>query len=421
MNPHGYTTPVVQSYWGRQAQIDHWSTLEAALLRELVPEVPLLKPRIPAEEVDALEAHTGHEVGAFLEAFEARLEHPEHKRWLHYGLTSSDLVDSGRQITLHLTTNRLHSAACALLRTVTKLPEVPVVGRTHGQPASPTSYRHRWVVALNAASDLLAWTYDEKPFVMLSGAVGRHRVLSEDLALRVARSVSGRLARGTTQVMPANLTIRHLNLWQGLVLAMEQIALDLRFGAMMDEARPQIHKVGSTAMPGKVNPIKVERICGLAKLWRGYYSAVIESRALWLDRDLHHSSIDRVALAELAGLAHYMVTELIEAIERVDLRATYAPPGLDLPAAVNADALLAISTWAYRAPRAAIYEKVTEVVRKPGATTRDALARVASWYGKHLPASSEWDGDLASLTRRYVACYGGNRDERTPDDGHQDY
>ena len=113
---------------------------------------------------------------------------------------------------------------------------------------------------------------------------------------------------------------------------------------------------------------------------------------------------------------------LAEAIERVDLRLTYAPPGLDLPAAVNADALLAISTWAYRAPRAAIYEKVTEAVREPGATTRDALARVASWYRvKYWPASPEWDGDPISLTRRYVACYGGNRDERTPDDGHQDH
>lgn len=420
MNPHNYTTPVMQSYWGRQAQIDHWSTLEAALLRELVPEVPLLKPRIPAEEVDALEAHTGHEVGAFLEAFEARLEHPEHKRWLHYGLTSSDLVDSGRQITLHLTTNRLHSAACALLRTVTKLPEVPVVGRTHGQPASPTSYRHRWVVALNAANDLLAWSYDEKPYVMLSGAVGRHRILSEDLAHRVAQSVSGRLVRGTTQVMPADLTIRHLNIWQGLVLAVEQVALDLRFGAMMGEARPQTHKVGSTAMPGKVNPIKAERICGLAKLWRGYYSAVVESRALWLDRDLHHSSIDRVALAELAGLAHYMVTELIEAIERVDLRATYRHPGLNAPAAVNADALLAVAVWAYTAPRSQIYQRVAEWVSWPTSDTADVLGMIAQHYGKEWPASSEWDGDLASLTRRYVACYGGNHDERTPDNDSQD-
>lgn len=416
---HDYTTPIMASYWSRQSQLDHWAIIECALLRELVPGRTLARVRIDAAAVDLREQHTGHEVGAFLELFEDRLEEPEHKRWLHYGLTSSDLVDSARQITLNLTTHRLSSATLALLRRVSKLPEVPVVGRTHGQPASPTSYHHRWVVAMNNANDLIAWDRTTRPAVMLSGATGRHRTLSEEQAGRVARAIGADLVRGTTQVLPAYYTMQHLNRWQGLVLAIEQIALDLRLGAMMGEARPQAHPVGSTAMPGKINPIKAERLCGLAKLWRGYYSAVVESRALWLDRDLHHSSVDRVALGQLAGLAHFMASELDSALAQVELRPTYASGDLLMPSGVNADALLGLATWAYLAPRREVYERLTDAIRAGSIVTTGVIYQMHQWQFSGLERSHEWDGTLDGLTHRYTVCYSGNCDERTTD-GHQD-
>ena len=402
---HTYTTPTMLNCWSRQSQIDRWSTLESALLRELVPGVNLRTPRVDAGEVDTLEDQTGHEIGAFLELFEAQLEHPEHKRWLHYGLTSSDLVDSGRQMALHSTTNQLHSAAIRLLQVVSQMPAVPVVGRTHGQPASPTSYRHRWVVAMDNAFELLAWECETRPQLMFSGAVGRYRVLSLEVAQRVARSLGAGLILKSTQVAPARYTVGYLNLWQGLVLAMEQIATDIRLGAMLNEVRQPALRVGSTAMPGKVNPVKAEQICGLAKLWHAEYQVVVASRVQWLDRDLVNSSIDREVFGRLAGLAHYMAETLLGLLPVLGLRRTFknttvAPPG------PNADVLLSLATWAYDAPRSVVYGRVSAAVRACD-TTQGVLAAMHRWAldkDGPLPRSLQWDGTLGALTRRYGVC-----------------
>lgn len=364
-----YSHPPIAQLWTDQYQIDQWVRIEDAVLTAITGLTPInLTGGMSATSVRTLEHQTGHEVGAFLELYEKLLEEPEHRRWLHYGLTSSDLVDTARQISLWNSARIVDELAGRIYATVWGLAEVPVLGRTHGQIASPTSYRARWLAALAYLSDgeaIVATNTPPKPWGMLSGATGQHRVLDRGKAADAAYLLGVTLVAHSTQVVPAGYTLNYLEDWLRVVMLCEQIALDMRLGAMLGEVAFPANPVGSTAMPGKVNPLAAEQVCGLAKLWRGMYHAWLESRALWLDRDLHHSSLDRVALGDLAELAGYIANATHTALNCVELKPTplnHAGSARDLMHA-DADQLLALATQRHDAPRSQVYQAVTEAIR----------------------------------------------------------
>ena len=363
-----YEYPGIARLWTDQAQINLWGDIEAAVL-EAILGIPVDPPRVPAAAVRDLEREVGHEVGAFLQLCEHDLPDLAHRRWLHYGLTSSDLVDTARSITLWHTNQEITELAAQLHIAIYNLDEVPVLGRTHGQVASPTSYRHRWLAAaayLAGYPDMFRVSNRQRPVGKLSGATGNYRVLRREQAERAAEILRVDLAPFSTQVLPAGYTLDYLEYWLRVVMLCEQIALDLRLGAMLGEVAFPAKQVGSTAMPGKVNPLAAEQICGLTKLWRGMYSSWLESRALWLDRDLHHSSLDRVALGDLASLAGYLVNATRTALESVRLK--HSPAASDAHSATTkmqsgADLVLSWATDRYALPRSVVYRAVTDALR----------------------------------------------------------
>lgn len=363
-----YNHPV-RAIWDTTMVHSRWLLIENTLLRVLAgydrPELAdelkdqLLPIAVPVELVEQHEQKTGHDVGGFLEAYESVLLRQglrQSARWLHWGLTSSDLVDTGVAFAVRGSMQRLADDVAALRRVISQLPEVPIVGRTHGQPASPTTIRTRF--AFNLPLLEVSQSAFMLPPVMLSGAVGQYRVLPEPIAEHIASELGGVLAPRTSQVMSPAWFADRLHEVSKWVLAAEKIGLDLRLMATLGEYQPTPVKVGSSTMPGKVNPYLAERVCGLAKLWRGMYSAWVESRVLWLERDLHHSSVDR-QLGDLFTIAGYMlvlVRSLLEDAEWVPQDLSRFEPSID------ADLILARSVERVDKPRSWLYGQVRDAI-----------------------------------------------------------
>lgn len=341
------------------ARLDH---LDTARLRGEVEQVqfPAVAGLVDPGAIRARERDTGHDVGAFLEVVEEgmlRLGLTQCARWLHWGLTSSDLVDTGVAWATRLSISDLAYEVVKLRQVITGLPFDPICGRTHGQPASPTTVYGRFAHTLPLLSYEPDRVWAQFP-VMLSGAVGRYRVFPPQSAQRAADSLGGVVANSTSQVMSPAWMADQLHLVSKWVLGAEKIALDLRLMATLGEYRPRPVKVGSSTMPGKVNPYLAERVCGLAKLWRGMHSAWVESRALWLERDLHHSSVDR-QLGELFELAGYMlvtVRGLLKDAQWVLQDLSGFEPSID------ADRILAESVERVDKPRSWLYGRVRDAI-----------------------------------------------------------
>lgn len=366
-----YAHGKIDRVWSDQARIDRWTGIELAHLRALAATNPKLAAElgekldgrivIEPAEVEVEELTTGHDVGAFLKVLENRfLARGAHQaaRWLHWGLTSSDVVDTANAVAMYLSMYLVGEEVARLRDAISKLPTHELPGRTHGQPASPITLRARF----EAVVPLLPHVgYDGRFPVMLSGAVGQHRVFSREQE-RLAASEIGPAAWPTqlsTQVMSPDWAMDQLARVAKAVVAAEKIATDLRLMAMCGEYLPRRAEVGSSAMPSKLNPYLAERICGLAKLWRGHYSTWLDSRVLWLERDLHHSSVDRVVYPALFGLAGHMLSLVTQ------LLGDGSWPPVDMSRfepEIDADILMAEAVQLFDRPRSQTYAMVREAL-----------------------------------------------------------
>lgn len=364
-----YTHPKIDQIWEPEMVLFRWTQIELAHLKALSRDVPelaselvSLSPRaldIDPMAVRTREVKTGHDVGAYLELLEERLLSlgmRQCARWLHWGLTSSDLVDTGVSMVVFHSTRLLYSDLFDLRVAISNLPTSEIPGRTHGQPASPTTLRDRFSSTYGLFGNTVI--YDWFP-VMLSGAVGQYRVFTKEQARDAAAILQGELVEHTTQVMPPEWLMTQMSGMLSWVTGCEQIATDLRVMASLGEYLPAAPKVGSSTMPAKVNPYLAERVCGLAKVWRGMYDAFISSRVLWLERDLHHSSVDRMTIPEMFRLVGYMMRLCTRLLQE----ATWPPQDMSrFEPAIDADVLLADSIAAVNLPRSTVYAAVRDAI-----------------------------------------------------------
>jgi adenylosuccinate lyase len=238
--------------------------------------------------------------------------------WLHHGLTSSDLVDTANAYRFHLATEELvllaHRLTGEIDYLITRHDGLVRVGRTHGQQAEPVLFSdqlNRWRAALARARDAVT---RESPPMKLSGAVGSYAYNSRAVEGTVARRLGLRADTSASQVVARD----HYSSWAFGVVALanvcERIATEIRLGAQSEIAefseRFNEGRVGSTAMPHKRNPVRSERICGLARVARGFLVPILETDAgLWGERDISNSSVERIALRNLVVLVGWMLTE----------------------------------------------------------------------------------------------------------------
>jgi adenylosuccinate lyase len=277
------------------------------------------RPVIDAEFVEAVnvrELTTNHDTAAFVDVVQSRIGMPE-AAWIHYGLTSSDVVDTALCFTLTQAMDIVIAEATALRDALTQRAaesiDWPITGRTHGVHAEPTTYGAKFsLFALQVQRDIERAQRARTGIAVgkLSGAVGTYSNIDPAVEEYVCSRL-GLVAVPATQVIARDRHAEVLYACASLGTAMEQFALEVRLLARTEvgEAEEPFAKgqKGSSAMPHKRNPVLSERLCGLSRVLRGYLQAGLEDVALWHERDISHSSVERVVLPDALQLTVYML------------------------------------------------------------------------------------------------------------------
>jgi adenylosuccinate lyase len=312
--------------WSEERKLTHWLEVELAALEGwaalgVVPREALealrekAVPPTPAR-VAEIEASTQHDTAAFVDAVAEQVG-PE-GRWLHYGLTSSDVVDTALALQIQdagrLVLAGIDRALAAVLARAEEHRTTLMMGRTHGVHAEPTTFGLKlagWAFELERGHTRLARALEGMRVGKFSGAVGTYASTDPEVE-RIACELLGlEPAASSTQILQRD---RHAELLAALALvaaSLEKFALELRH-----LARTEVREVeepfargqkGSSAMPHKRNPIVAERICGLARVVRAHAVVALENVALWHERDISHSSAERIVIPDAFLAVDYML------------------------------------------------------------------------------------------------------------------
>jgi len=311
-----YTLPEMAAIWSEEAKIEAWLRVEvlaceawAAIGRIPQEDVDEIRAKAAAtpEEVREVEEVTNHDVAAFVQVAASKVGSAG--RWIHYGLTSSDVLDTALALMLRDATDQILARLERLLAVVKARAlehrDTLCLGRTHGVAAEPTTFGHKLAVRafqLARDRDRIRRAREVVSVGKLSGAVGTYSVVDPRVEEHVCRELGLTPPPAATQVVQRD---RHAELLSAIALAgasLETIALEVRHLSRTEVREAQeafgAGQRGSSAMPHKRNPILSERITGLARLFRGYLQAGMENVALWHERDISHSSVERVILPD---------------------------------------------------------------------------------------------------------------------------
>jgi adenylosuccinate lyase len=319
-----YTREEIGAVWTPQSRMEALLEVELAAVdawaaEGVVPEADAGACRERAsftvEAVEERERTTGHDVAAFVDVVAQSIGEPG--RWLHYGLTSYDVVDNALALQLKRAGSIIVSGAReyrdALARRARELAEVLCVGRTHGVHAEPTTFGLKLAsLAFEADRNVarLEDAFEQVAVGKVSGAVGTYASVPPAVERRVMQQLGLAAEDVSTQVVPRD---RHAVVLARIAIAaagIERFAVEVR-----NLQRTEVREVeepftkgqkGSSAMPHKRNPIIAERLCGLARVLRGYSQVGLENVALWHERDISHSGAERIVLPDATIALDYM-------------------------------------------------------------------------------------------------------------------
>jgi len=284
-------------------------------------------PRIDAAFVEAVaerERVTDHDVAAFVDVVQDAVGQPEGS-WIHHGLTSSDVVDTALSATLvkaaDLLTEALDGLVATLKRRALEHASTPMVGRTHGMHAEPTTFGAKLALAcLQADRDRERLRHARRQIAVgkLSGAVGNYSNIDPEVEAHVCAALGLRPVPAT-QVIARDRHAEYLYVCAAIGTTIESLATEIRH-----LQRTEVGEVsepfaagqkGSSAMPHKRNPITSERLCGLARVLRGYLVAGLEDVALWHERDISHSSVERIVLPDASLATYYSICRMTRLVD----------------------------------------------------------------------------------------------------------
>jgi adenylosuccinate lyase len=277
------------------------------------------RPVVDAEfvaAVDEREQITNHDTAAFVDVVQARIGMPA-GAWIHYGLTSSDVVDTALSYTLTQAMDIVITEAIALRDALTRRAvasiDIPITGRTHGMHAEPTTYGAKFALfALQVQRDVERAQHARTSIAVgkLSGAVGTFSNIDPAVEEYVCSRL-GLVPVPATQVIARDRHAEVLYACASLGTAIESFALEVRHLARSEVGEAEepftAGQKGSSVMPHKRNPVLSERLCGLSRVLRGYLQSGFEDVALWHERDISHSSVERVVLPDALALTVYML------------------------------------------------------------------------------------------------------------------
>lgn len=337
-----YSRPEMSQIWSERHKYLVWLKVELAVCEELaatgvIPAKAWKDLKIKCEEliaqggvdparVEELEAITRHDVIAFTTAVAERIG--EESRYIHFGLTSSDVVDTALSLLIQqageVLLKQFESFATALKAQAEAYKDLPTIGRSHGIYAEPTSFGLKflgWHCEWQRNQTRLSDALENLKYGKLSGAVGVNPHWGPAFEEKVLKSLNLKREPVSTQVIPRD---RHAEFLNALAIAgssLERIAVELRHLQRSEVAEVmegfKKGQKGSSAMPHKRNPISSENITGCARLLRSYAQAALENVALWHERDISHSSVERVILPDATTVFNYALHRMEQVIQQL--------------------------------------------------------------------------------------------------------
>ena len=343
-----YSTKAMEGIWTDENRFRKWLDIELAVCRAwhedgAIPEDALREIESGASfdpvRIAQIEEETQHDVIAFVTNVAESIG--PSGRFVHLGLTSSDVIDTAASLLLRDGLGVLIDAAGDLNKSLAALAwkyrHTPCVGRSHGIHAEPTSFGLKFLGFVSETGrdiERLESARDEIGVCKLSGAVGTYANCPPHIEARVAAELGLRPDPVSTQIIQRD---RHAAVMSAIALygaGLERLAIEIRHlqrTEVLEASEPFGKKQkGSSAMPHKKNPILTERVSGLSRLLRGYQAASLENIPLWHERDISHSSVERVIWADAFNLAHYMTGIMKRVIDGLEVNEHMIRRNLDM-------------------------------------------------------------------------------------------
>jgi adenylosuccinate lyase len=330
-----YTRPAMAAIWSEQRKYENWLRVEIAATTALsragiVPPSALESIRQRAsftiERIHQIEAETRHDVLAFTTAVAESVG--DDSRWLHYGLTSTDVVDTAQGLALVQASELIREGIVrfrdVLRKRAVEFQHTPTIGRTHGVHAEPTTFGMKlllWYAEMGRNLKRFDAAAEDMRVGKISGAVGAFGKLKPEHEAAILAELGLQPALISTQVLQRDRHAAYIATLAVLGSTLDKIALEIRHLQRTEVREAEeffsAGQKGSSAMPHKRNPITCENICGLARVMRGNAQVALENVALWHERDISHSSAERVILPDTTILADYLLDRSATLIERL--------------------------------------------------------------------------------------------------------
>jgi len=330
-----YTRPAMAAIWSEQRKYENWLRVEIAATTALaragvVPSsaVEALQQRasFTIERIHEIEAETRHDVLAFTTAVAESVG--ADSRWLHYGLTSTDVVDTAQGLAFVQASALIREGIVrfrdVLRKRAVEFQHTPTIGRTHGVHAEPTTFGMKlllWYAEMGRNLKRFDAAAEDMRVGKISGAVGAFGKLKPEHEAAILGELGLKPALISTQVLQRDRHAAYITTLAVLASTLDKIALEIRHLQRTEVREAEeffsAGQKGSSAMPHKRNPITCENICGLARVMRGNAQVALENVALWHERDISHSSAERVILPDTTILADYLLDRSATLIERL--------------------------------------------------------------------------------------------------------
>lgn len=390
-----YTLPAMRAIWSDEGKFTAWLTVELA-----VCEAWARRGRIPPADMERLRAATfdrarmreierevDHDMIAFMRTVGETVG--DASRFLHLGLTSSDVIDTALALQLRDATAMIDGRLAALIEAVAgqavRHRETLTIGRTHGVHAEPTTFGLKlavWFDELRRQRRRLGLAREDIAVGKLSGAVGTHAHVPPDLEEDVCGELGLAVAPATTQIVQRDRHAFLVSVLAGLGGTLEKMATEVRHLQRTEvrEAEEPFDpgNMGSSAMPHKRNPHASERICGLARLLRGHAVVAAENQALWHERDISHSSAERVVLPDACIVVDFMLAESTDIVTGLVVDQNRMRANLDLTGGAIYSQAVLLALVEAGMDRQEAYRLIQRRARQAweeGSSFRDAIAQ----------------------------------------------
>ena len=335
-----YTRPAMGRIWTEENKYNCWLQVESAasavlaedgVIPRAAAEAIATKASCSVERIHAIEAEVKHDVIAFTTAVAESLKEKGfdgESRWLHYGLTSNDVVDTAQALQVKEASAMLREGITALIavlkRRALEFKHTPTIGRTHGIHAEPTTFGLKilnWYAEMERNLTRFNAAAEDMRVGKLSGAVGTFGHLKPEHEERICAKLGLKPAPVATQVIQRDRHAAYISTLALIGSTLDKIAVEVRHLQRTEVREAQEYfsekQKGSSAMPHKKNPITSEQISGLARVLRGNAQAAFENVPLWHERDISHSSVERVIFPDSTILVDYLLAKTTDLIDRL--------------------------------------------------------------------------------------------------------